>query len=183
MKATFARLHPSTPGERRMLAAMLVLAACGGVLCLMVATQMGEVKTLRRSLTAADAWFCVAGSLGALAGFRAGRGWLGHAGVGGAVRAACGALIVSFVGALVAGTLALPFYGTMFGPLMFALTLLGHPVLAAVWLAVLGTSHRMMRDWRRERDSLFRPLDLQDPPLSPLRQGNWLAPAWGRTRR
>ncbi|MFZ3581090.1 hypothetical protein ACOI1H_02815 [Loktanella sp. DJP18] len=167
-------VHPlrPTPGERRLLAAGLGVAVCGGLMSFVIVTQMGQNKTMLRSMTDADLWFVTAGMLGGIGGLYMGRNWLGHGGPAGAVKAVAGMLVVSFAGALIAGSLALPLYGTMFGPLMLGLTLAGNPALALLWLTVMTGSHLLFRTWRREKKSLFAPLAAQAEPrgrASPLR--------------
>ena len=62
---------------------------------------------------------------------------------------------ISFVGALIGGTLALPFYGTMFGPFTLVVTLLNAPFLAVLWIWTLFSAHLMIKERRIERDSII----------------------------
>ena len=101
------------------------------------------------------------------------------------IRALRGIIAVSFVGTLIGGTLALPFYGTMFGPLMFVLTLVGHPGLAALWLATLIACHFLLQVWRRERAQSAEPVAAVVRPayLGPRTHDNWLTPTLDKKRR
>lgn len=62
---------------------------------------------------------------------------------------------ISFVGALFGGTLALPFYGTMFGPFTLVVTLIKAPILALLWTSSLLSAHFMIKVRRDERDSVL----------------------------
>lgn len=145
-------------GEKQLLSALTGAALFGGMLTFVIVSQMGSEKALVRHLSWADLWFVFAGALGAVGGIYLGRRWLGHPGLRGALLAVLGVPMVSFLCSVLGGTLALPFYGTMFGPMIFALTLIGNPVLAVVWLTVLAATHFLMSGWRRERESLFTPV-------------------------
>lgn len=189
MRDTFVHPLRPTTGERRLLAAAMGVGTCGGLVTFVIVTQMGQNKEMLRSLTEADLWFVTAGILGALYGLYLGRNWMGHVGLRGNLKALGGILIISFGGALVGGTLALPFYGTMFGPLMFGLTLIGNPVMAILWLNTLVMSHFLMRIWRRERDArrISQPVVFAAPRLARRRDKpavrNWLTPSLDRARR
>lgn len=152
-------LHPWRPseGEKQLLTAIFGVAIFGGMFSFVIVSQMGEEKSMLRHLSLADLWFVTAGALGAMGGIYLGRRWLGHPGPRGALLATLGVPMISFLCAVIGGTLALPFYGTMFGPMIFALTLLGNPFLAVVWFTVLTATHFLMAGWRRERESLFAP--------------------------
>lgn len=184
MRQTFVHPLRLTTGEKRLLAAAIGVGISGGIMAFTIVTQMGPHKAMLRSLTNADLWFVTAGVLGALGGLYLGRRWFGHGGLRGVIKVVAGILVVSFVGALMGGTLALPLYGTMFGPLMFALTLAGNPALAVLWLNTLIGSHLLIRVWRHERVIICDPLPecvLPRVPRDPTR-GNWLTPALDRAR-
>ncbi len=181
-------IHPLRPsyGETRLLAAAIGVGVFGGLLSFFVVTQMGKSKILLRTLSHADLWFVVAGILGALGGLYMARGWFGYCGLRGHIHAVCGVLVISFVGPLIGGTLALPFYGTMFGPMMFGLTLISNPILGLLWLGTLFAAHALIKSWRRERETLFIPLATGATRMtrgSPSIKENWLTPSLDRSRR
>ena len=184
MRETFVHPLRPTTGEKRLLAAGTSVGTCGGIAAFVIVTQMGQNKAMLRSLTDADLWFVTAGVLGAMAGLYIGRRWFGHEGVRGVLRALAGLIVVSFVGALVGGTLALPLYGTMFGPMMFTLTLAANPVLAVLWVNTLIGSHLLIRVWRRERASLRIAPAVAPLPQVPRKTArhNWLTPTLDRQR-
>ena len=184
MRDTFVHPLRPTAGEKRLLAAGAVVGLGGAIAAHVIVTQMGQNKALLRSLTDADLWFVIAGALGAVAALYSGRRWFGHDGLRGVLKAMAGIIVVSFVGALVGGTLALPLYGTMFGPMMFTLTLAANPGLAVLWLVALTGSHLLIRVWRRERACRRA-----EPPPAPMPQvpqrtvrHNWLTPTLDRQR-
>ena len=64
-------------------------------------------------------------------------------------------LIVTFFGPIIAGTLALPLYGTMFGPFTLGLIFFASPMTAVFWLGNLLGVHVLFLTWHSERDSIF----------------------------
>jgi hypothetical protein len=193
MRSTFNHPLSPTSGEKRLLAAALAVGLAGGVISFAIVTQMGDNKALLRSLTGADLWFVAAGVLGSLCALYIGRDWFGHRGLRGTLKAVAGILSISFMGTIIGGTLALPFYGTMFGPMMFGVTLAAYPVLALIWLNALVAAHLLFMIWRREiwcreRDSSFERLPRSvtvfaaRQPTADARQ-NWLTPKLDRAKR
>jgi hypothetical protein len=193
MRSTFNHPLSPTSGEKRLLAAALAVGLAGGVISFAIVTRMGDNKALLRSLTGADLWFVAAGVLGSLCALYIGRDWFGHRGLRGTLKAVAGILSISFMGTIIGGTLALPFYGTMFGPMMFGVTLAAYPVLALIWLNALVAAHLLFMIWRREiwcreRDSSFERLPRSvtvfaaRQPTADARQ-NWLTPKLDRAKR
>ena len=80
---------------------------------------------------------------------------LGTAQAGANILVAGSAILISFAGSLIAGTLALPLYGTMFGPFALAVIFVSSPLLAGLWAFNLFGVHVLMCQWRIERDSIF----------------------------
>lgn len=144
-----------TDGERSLTLAYVFVALFGAGMAFVAVAQMGQGAIIGRAMNWYEWWIVTTGALGGvialfLAGDRMGQpGWRGH------LRGAMGAIWVSFVGALIAGTLALPLYGTMFGPFTLGVTLAGSPPLAALWFANLMSAHLLISAWRIERDSIF----------------------------
>ncbi len=188
MRSTFDHPLSRASGERRLLAAALAVGLAGGVIIFAIVTQMGDNKALLRSLTGADLWFVAAGVLGSLCALYVGRDWFGHRGLRGTLKAVAGILSISFMSTIIGGTLALPFYGTMFGPMMFGVTLAAYPVLALIWLNALVAAHLLFMIWCRERDSSFERLPRSvtvfaaRQPTADARQ-NWLTPKLDRAKR
>ena len=193
MRSTFNHPLSPTSGEKRLLAAALAVGLAGGVISFAIVTRMGDNKALLRSLTGADLWFVAAGVLGSLCALYIGSDWFGHRGLRGTLKAVAGILSISLMGATISGTLALTFYGTMFCPMMFGVTLAAYPVLALIWLNALVAAHLLFMIWRREiwcreRDSSFERLPRSvtvfaaRQPTADARQ-NWLTPKLDRAKR
>ncbi|KAA9007909.1 hypothetical protein [Histidinibacterium aquaticum] len=160
MTALRDRWRSVTPGERGRLLAYLVVAIFGAAFALIVVSRLeGDRPGLLTGMSLYHWWVVISGAVGAAGGLYLSGEALGHPGKSGWSKAAWGALVTSFAGSLIAGTLALPLYGTMFGPFSLAVTLAGSPLLAVLWFGCLFRAHYLLSFWRRERDSIFRPLN------------------------
>ena len=161
MNALLDKLH-LTDGEKGVLLAAFVVAVFGAGVAHSVVGQLGGGLDIIRTLSNYDIWIIVSGAMGAVMGLYFGRNWFGHPGRAGWRRAFIGIFVTTFVAAICSGTLALPFYGTMFGPFSVVMTFIGSPILAVFWIAILLAAHSLIVDWRYERDSIFRaqPQDL-----------------------
>jgi hypothetical protein len=140
-----------TDGERCMALAYLVVSLFGCGMAFVTVTQMSDGDILERSLTLYERWVVLSGGIGGGVGLFLAGEKMGQQGARGHLRAIPAVIWVSFVGALIAGTLALPLYGTMFGPFTLGVTLAGAPVLAALWFANLFGAHVLIAAWRAER--------------------------------
>ena len=149
------RLFGSTEGERGLILAGIGVAMFGAALSFSVVNRLGGDPEIIRISGLYDLWSIVAGSVGAVAALYIGRGSFGYPGALGWSRAFVGIGFVTFVGALIGGTLALPIFGTMFGPFALALTLFAHPPLGFFWVFILVCTHLLAINYRRERDSVF----------------------------
>jgi hypothetical protein len=157
-------LGAETRGERARALACLIVALGGAVLSAIVVGRLVEGPAL--PLVAPDwygLWIVAAGGIGALGGLFLVRDRLGQPGAGGWRRAISAALVLSFAGSVIAGTLALPIYGTMFGPLSLVVALIDLPLLGPAWVCCILAAHGLMRRWRRERDSIFVPIAVRRP--------------------
>lgn len=101
-------------------------------------------------------WVFVAGGVGALVALQASIRLFGGRGFLGATSAIWGSIYLSVIGSLVAGTLILPIYGTMFGPLTLVGTLADTPLFALAWSLVLFFVHISMMERRESAVSGFR---------------------------
>lgn len=125
---------------------------------------MAFIITFRLAVHANDApasdlftlWTMVSGFVGAVCGFLSSYGrWLGFPAKAGWVRAGVGGITISGIAAVVAGTMILPYYGTMFAPFQLIIAMIETPALAFVWCGILVTAHKLVETWRAERDSIF----------------------------
>lgn len=163
-------LFSLTDGERCLVLAYLVVGIFGGGMAFVAVTQLGHGAILSRAMSLYEKWMVMAGMLGAMAGLYMAGDRMGQPGWAGHRRALFGAVFVTFVGSVVAGTLALPLYGTMFGPFTMAMTMVGAPVVALLWISNLLAAHMLIGAWRAERDSLFRPA--RNDPMTLNFRGN-----------
>ena len=97
----------------------------------------------------------VSGAIGTTVALYVTRHRIGRRGVFSAILTLVG---VSVLAGLIGGTLAMPVYGTMFGPFLLVVTLAGSPLLALLWCVNLGAVHVLLSDWQNERDSSFAPV-------------------------
>lgn len=146
-----------TPGERRALMAYAVIALAGAVAAFVVTLRLGRSGMLTGGPGLYDLWVVVAGAAGAVAALWHLRDRFGLPGLAGAGQAALAALILTLGAAIVAGTLILPPWGTMFGPFLMLVSLVAVPILGLCWLAALAAAHLLHKTLRDERETIFRP--------------------------
>lgn len=146
-----------TEGERSVVFALFGIGFFGAIISFVVVNQLGGGQHIIRPLAPYDYWIICSGAIGAPVGAFLGRDWFGHPGHAGILRASAGVLIVSFLASVVAGTLALPLYGTMFGPFSMIVTMVGSPMLAVIWVSMLLGAHLLVGVYRRERETIFEP--------------------------
>ena len=144
-----------TPGERGLAVAYLMIALFGTVLAFTVVNRLEGGSAIIRPMGLYDYWIILSGAVGAFGGLYIGCVWLGHPGLSGWWKAVVSVPVISLVAALIAGTLALPGHGTMFGPLGLLTTFIAHPLLALFWAATIFAAHFRFILWRKERDSIF----------------------------
>lgn len=150
-------LNPSE-GERGLLVAFVGIAMFSIAIALTTKVQLDTGSILTSDFGRYDAWFVISGLCGGVAGFYLTLKWFGHPGRAGWIRALIGVLVFSFVSSIIAGTLVLPLYGTMFGPFTLLMVLISTPMLALLWTCAILIAHRLVWRWRVERNSLFEPL-------------------------
>ncbi|MBW7921977.1 MAG: hypothetical protein H3C51_07740 [Rubellimicrobium sp.] len=149
------RLRPSR-GERLRLAALLLGGVVGAALCVASVDALDGVEGLPGGGWR-DLWRLVAGFAGTTGLLWLNRGRFGWPGWRGWMVMAGGALMVTLFAPVAVGTLVLPLYGTMFGPLALTVTFLRSPALAALWVVTLVVGHRLSMTYRRERATIFFP--------------------------
>lgn len=142
-------------GERALIQAYTALGTVGAAVGLVVAIRIGGGALLLRPLAAYDLWLIASSAVGAMIALHLLRDRFGGPGLAGAVRALPAALAASLLAAVIGGTLALPLYGTMFGPFALGVTLFGAPLLGLAWAAAFVLAHVMLAAWHLERDSIF----------------------------
>ncbi len=105
-----------------------------------------------RFLTLFEAWTLTASVIGVCVSLRIARDKLC---MPSAFRTFEGMLLLTVLAPIAAGTLILPIYGTMFGPFTLALIFWALPITALVWLFAMIVISALLREWQRERDSIF----------------------------
>ena len=144
-----------TEAERGLAFAFFGIGVFGAILAFSVVNRLSGGQTIFRGFGLYDVWVIASGVAGACGGLYAARRWFGDVGAQGWIRASVGSFVTTFFGALISGTLALPFYGTMFGPFALATSFIAHPLLAIFWVTTLAAAHMMYVRYRNERDSIF----------------------------
>ena len=158
-------------GERARALAFILVGICSAALGFLAVLHLDR-RALFDGLSLYQIWITVASGLGGMIALFLSGDRMGQSGQVGAMRAVAGAIWVTFIGALIGGTLGLPFYGTMFGPFIVVVTLMSAPILAMLWAFNLLGIHMLMAAYQRERDSIFTParMDTLDHPESLRKQ-------------
>ncbi|MDO6733592.1 hypothetical protein Q4555_02860 [Octadecabacter sp. 1_MG-2023] len=156
------RFRKPTEGERARLLAFFLCGFCSAGLGYLAVLHLDRAAMFN-GLSLYQTWIVVASGIGGLAALFFSGDRLGQSGAVGARRGVAGAIWVTFIGALIGGTLSLPFYGTMFGPLIVCVTLMGAPILAMLWVVNLLGIHMLLGIHQRERDSIFTPERMRIP--------------------
>ena len=144
-----------TDGERCLALAYVIVSGFGAALAFVIVTQLGNGAGLDRPFSNYESWIVLSGAIGSGCALYLAGGRIGQSGAIGFLRGCIAAIWISTVGAIIAGTLALPLYGTMFGPFVVIVTLLGQPLLAVFWFANLLAAHILVLTWRKERNSIL----------------------------
>lgn len=152
MPNPFKRRSRQTPGERRMFLAHVMTGCFGVALALIVVLRLDPAAMFERPLLWSERWILLAGFLGCVAGVWLSRTRLGRSGLRDPL---IGIASLTVLSAIIGGTLALPLYGTMFGPFTLAVIFAASPLVAGLWLANALSVHLLMRTWHAERDSIF----------------------------
>jgi len=152
MRRWWPTLDGTTPGERLAAAAYLLIMALGVTLAAAIAARIEVAGATPLTATLYDGWIALAGGIGAGLGLHAARPALSRPS---AAAPFLGAGILFLAGSVIAGTLALPIYGTMFGPMALAVLLAASPVAAMSALGTVALATWLLRHWQAERDSIF----------------------------
>ena len=154
MRQNLRRFRKLSDGERARALAFSLVGFSSGVLGYLAVLHL-DGAALFEPLSGYQKWIICASVIGGLTALFLSGDKMGQDGLHGILRGLAGALWVTFIGALIGGTLALPLYGTMFGPFIVTVTLLGAPMLAALWFCNMVGVHILLGIYQRERDSIF----------------------------
>ncbi|MBM1219461.1 hypothetical protein JQU17_04570 [Ponticoccus sp. SC2-23] len=139
-------------GEARLVLGCVFTALFGAALAFVVVLRLDSGAVFNRAMTTYEYWIVTSGFIGGGVSVYLSRHALGHSGFAITLR---GMASTTFLAALIAGTLALPLYGTMFGPFTLVLIFAASPVVAFLWFCNLFAVHVLVREWQRERNSIF----------------------------
>ena len=114
---------------------------------------------LERAPSSWEIWTMIACGMGAAMALFYGRDRMGQPGRKGFMKALFASLWISFTGSLIAGTLSLPFYGTMFGPMSLIVAFVGNPILGVLWFLNLIGAHILLSSYQSERNSIYERID------------------------
>lgn len=163
-----------TQGEMSLLASYVLIAVFFGLLSYLCILHLQQRGFFDAPLSWYERWMVFTGGFGGVAALHIMRSRFGRTGRHGTMRAAFGWLAMSFVAGVIAGSLALPLYGTMFGPLTLALVFAATPWLLIVWVATFAVLQVLLNVWQAERDSIFvereyrKTADTRFPALIPV---------------
>jgi hypothetical protein len=162
MRPTLRKILFLTEGERARVLAFVLVGACSAGLGFLAVLHLDRAVFLGE-FSWYQTWIVIASGLGGMIALFLSGDRMGKPGQAGAVRAVAGAIWVTFIGALIGGTLGLPFYGTMFGPFIVVVTLMGAPLLAMLWAFNLFGAHVLLGIYQSERDTIFSPSRMSQP--------------------
>jgi len=148
------KFRRSSDGERARALAFFLVGISSAVLGYLAVLHLDGAALFDR-MSGYQWWIVFASAIGGMSALFLAGDRLGQAGWIGVLRAGAGGIWVTFIGSLIGGTLSLPLYGTMFGPFIVVVTLMGAPVLAMLWVFNLIGMHVLMGIYQRERDSIF----------------------------
>lgn len=149
MRQNFRKLRLPSRGERNIAFAYVLLSVLGALIAFVSVIRLRNIGPFF-DIGLFEVWVSLAGACGAVLALKASSRFMGQVGVKGFAFALWGAFYLSLVGSLVAGTLVLPVYGTMFGPFTLAVTLIGAPILAAAWVSAVMLAHLTFVAYREE---------------------------------
>ena len=142
-------------GERNVFLSYLGVSAVGAFLAFFAGLTLEGAATLATFPDLYDIWLALSGAIGAASALSMGRRFLGRSDLLGAVQVLLVFPMITLIAALIAGSLALPIYGTMFGPLALVTTLISNPFLAGVWITAIFGAHAAYAIYREEREVFF----------------------------
>ncbi|MEL6608118.1 MAG: hypothetical protein AAFO93_04320 [Pseudomonadota bacterium] len=139
--------------EWALILAFAALALAGAVLGMYALRDLNALDSFT-SRDTARGWLAMSGAMGACLSAMAMRDRFGRVGRGSLWHAAVAGVITTMLVGIVAGTLVLPIFGTMFGPWLVLIALLNMPVLAVPWMFALWGYDTARRSYTAERESL-----------------------------
>lgn len=150
----FARLTERlylTRGEKSYLLGYVAVMLLTAIVTLVVMAGLAAPHTLVLEPSNFFYWVAIAGAMSGGVALYLARGWMGNPGTLGFARAIVGSVAVAVIASIIAGTLTVPFEGTIYAPLMVLSAFLAKPWLAAIWFAGMLGAHYLMSILEEER--------------------------------
>lgn len=141
-----------TEGEVCFAVAIAIVAFLGAGVGYETLFFLAPEQAMDSAITGYEVWVILSAMIGACVALVSMLGQFGHRGLHGAFSLIRGVLSVTFLGSLIGGTLAMPMFGTMFGPFAFVMLFVTKPTVGAMWAGSLIAAHILLRGWRVERD-------------------------------
>ena len=144
---------PPNPAERGIFVALAGLAGTGSLLGFEALQDLQAMTALFGA--SVGEWFsALAGAVGGASGGGLMRDRFGQPGALGGLSAVLGVFLATMLLGIVAGTLVLPLFGTMFGPWLIVVTTVETPWILLPWVIALFGLHLAMKSYVREQATL-----------------------------
>lgn len=140
-----------TRGEKAYLLGCFVVVFLSAIIALAVMAGLETPYALAAQPTNFVYWVAISGAISGGVALYLARGWMGGAAMLGFTRAIVGSVAIAAIGAVIAGTLTVPFEGTIYGPIMLLSAFIAKPWLAAIWFAGILGAHYLMSILAEER--------------------------------
>ena len=151
MFTRFTEKFYPTRGEKAYLLGYVVTVLLSGIVALIVMAGLEAPYALTTQPTNFVYWVFFAGAMSGGVALYLASGWMAGLGMMGFARAIVGAIAVAVIGAVITGTLTVPFDGTIYGPVMMLSAFIAKPWLAALWFAGMLGAHYLMSILTEER--------------------------------
>jgi len=140
-----------TRGERAYGLSYVVVILLTAIVSIVVMAGLEAPYTLELAPTSFAYWVGISGAIAGGVALYFARGWMGNAGMFGVARAVVGSIAVAIIAAIIAGTLTVPFAGTVYGPVVVLSAFIAMPWLAVIWVAGMAGAHFLMLMLEEER--------------------------------
>ena len=141
VKSYFGMLH-LTRGDKALAMAYGAMSAMSAGMTMLI---MSDVTTaIPVTIVGYETWVAIVGAFSGALALYATRNWMSLAGRLGTLRAMVGGCISAFLAAVIAGTLIVPFYGTLFAPVLLLTAFTVKPYLVLAWFGIVMMAHLLL---------------------------------------
>jgi hypothetical protein len=140
-----------TKGEKSYLLGYVVIVLAAAVLAVVIMAGLQAPYTLAFEASNFVYWVAISGAISGGVALYFASGWMGNAGMLGFARAIVGSVAITLMVSIIAGTLTVPFDGTLYGPLVVLSSFIAKPWIAAIWFAATLGAHYLMSILEEER--------------------------------